>query len=68
MELILDGETGAEATVTLPITATGVFLAELLDGEDVLSELSLSVLPPVESRSARRRRLSAAISDSTSST
>ena len=47
VELTLDAKQGAEATVTLPISGTGVFLAELLDGEDVLSELSLAVLPPV---------------------
>ena len=40
MELNLETKSGAEATVTLPITATGVFLAELLDGEEIQRDVA----------------------------
>ena len=42
-------EPGAMAStrITLPVAKTGVYLAELLDGDEVLSALSFSVLPPV---------------------
>jgi hypothetical protein len=45
--LTISPHAATETPVRLPSDQTGVFLAELLDGDEVLSGLSYSVLPPL---------------------
>jgi len=43
----LEPRRAGQTSVSLPLKKTGVYLAELVEGDEVLSELSLSVLPEI---------------------
>jgi hypothetical protein len=54
VRLELKPQAAASAQVPVPVKKTGVYLAELVDGHEVLGGVSFSVLPPVSSVPAER--------------